>query len=321
LTLPSLEVVVLRDFVLDFLSRFDHCSINVRKWGVGMSTQRFGSDHTNRKLETVQKYLSAYTTALKKQNFQLIYFDACAGSGSSAPKAEDSQAALLEVDEITVGSAVRALGVEPAFDRYIFNDLKRNNVRSLKAIVESDFSQLKDRVQLTQKDANEALIELCDSVNWKSSRAVVFLDPFGLQIKFATLEKLAQTKAVDVWYLVPVHAMSRQVKGDGTVLDDGGRSVDEALGYRGWREVVQVVEEAQADMFGHSKTETSKAVDAAWFEGCAYKRLSSIFEGGVLRETLPLGRNNLHDFSLMFAWANPSGPAKLAAKLAKAVLK
>jgi three-Cys-motif partner protein len=283
-----------------------------------MSTQRFGSDHTNRKLETVQKYLSAYTTALKRQNFQLIYFDACAGSGSSAPKAGETQAALFEVDEITVGSAVRALEVEPAFDRYIFNDLKRTNVRSLSAIVDSDFLQLKNRVQLSGLDANEALIEL---FNWKSSRAVVFLDPFGLQIKFATLKKLAQTKAVDVWYLVPVHAMSRQVKGDGTVLDDGGRSVDDALGYTGWREVVQVVQEAQPDMFGHSKTGTSKAVDAAWFETCAYERLSSIFEGGVLRETLPLGRNNLHEFSLMFAWANPSGPAKLAAKLAKAVLK
>jgi three-Cys-motif partner protein len=286
-----------------------------------MLTQRFGNEHTNRKLNTVQNYLSAYTTALKKQNFQLIYFDACAGSGSSAPKSEDNHVALLEVDEITTGSAIRALEVETAFDRYIFNDLRRDNVRSLEAIVESDFSQLKDRVQLTQKDANEALIELCNSVNWRSSRAVVFLDPFGLQIKFTTLEKLAQTKAVDVWYLVPVHAMSRQVKGDGTVLDDGGRSVDEALGYTGWREVVQSVKEAQADMFGHSKTETSKAVDAAWFEECAYERLSSIFEGGVLRETLPLGRNNLHQFSLMFAWANPSGPAKLAAKLAKAVLK
>lgn len=287
-----------------------------------MTAQRFGNDHTNKKLETVRKYLSVYTTALKKQRFELIYFDACAGSGSSAPKSEDGQAIMLEADDIIVGSAIRALGENPAFDRYIFNDLKRANIKSLQEIVTTDFSHLKDRVTLTQKDANEALINLCDSVNWTSSRAVVFLDPFGLQIKFSTLEKLAQTKAVDVWYLVPVHAMSRQVKGDGTVLDDGGRSVDEALGYTGWREVVQVVEEAQADMFGHSKIETSKAVDAAWFESCAHERLSSIFEGGVLHETLPLGRNNLHEFSLMFAWANPSGPAKhLAATLAKAVLK
>lgn len=289
--------------------------------GANMVVQRFGSDHTNKKLETVQKYLSAYTTALKKQNFELIYFDACAGSGSSTPKSEVGQAAMLEADEITVGSAIRALRVNPAFDRYIFNDLKRANIKSLKEIVESDFVGLKNRVTLTQKDANEALINLCDSVNWRASRAVVFLDPFGLQIKFATLERLAQTKAVDVWYLVPVHAMSRQVKGDGTVLDDGGPSVDDALGYSKWREVVQTVEEVESDLFGYSASTTTKAVNAAWFEKCAHEQLSAVFEGGVLDETLPLGRNGLHEFSLMFAWANPSERAKLAAKLAKAVLK
>jgi three-Cys-motif partner protein len=286
-----------------------------------MAVQRFGSDHTNIKLQTVQKYLLPFTTALKKQKFELIYFDACAGSGSSAPKSENAQTAMLDADEITVGSAVRALGVSPAFDQYVFNDLKRSNVQSLRKIIDSDFSHLKDRIKLTQLDANEALINLCNNVNWKSSRAVVFLDPFGLQIKFSTLERLAQTKAVDVWYLVPVHAMSRQVKGDGTVLDDGGRSVDEALGYTGWRDIVQTVEIAEPDMFGFSGSAVNKAVDAKWFEKCAHERLSSIFEGGVLNETLPLGRNGLHEFSLMFAWANPSDRAKLAAKLAKAVLK
>jgi three-Cys-motif partner protein len=286
-----------------------------------MAAQRFGSDHTNKKLETVQKYLSAFTTALKKKNFELIYFDACAGSGSSTPKSEDKQGWMIEADDITVGSAVRALGVTPAFDRYIFNDIKRANVKSLNEIVESDFKHLKDRVTLTQLDANEALINLCETVNWRSSRAVVFLDPFGLQIKFATLERLARTQAVDVWYLVPVHGMSRQVKGDGTVIDDGGRSVDDALGYTGWRDVVQLVEAAPVDLFGHSESALKKAVDAAWFEKCAHERLSTIFKGGVLNETLPLGRNGLHEFSLMFAWANPTEPAKLAAKLAKAVLK
>lgn len=286
-----------------------------------MTVQRFGSDHTSKKLQAVQRYLAAFTTALKKQNFELIYFDACAGSGSSAPKSAKGQSFLLDADEITEGSAIRALGIVPAFDRYIFNDLKQANVKSLEKIVNSDFGHLKDRVTLIQKDANDALTNLCDSVNWKSSRAVVFLDPFGLQIKFATLQKLAKTQAVDLWYLVPVHAMSRQVKGDGTVLDDGGRSVDDALGYRGWRDVVQQVEQAQPDMFGHIESATSKTVDAAWFEKCARERLGAIFEGGVLDEALPLGRNGLHEFSLMFAWANPSEPAKLAAKLAKAVLK
>lgn len=286
-----------------------------------MTVQRFGSDHTNRKLDTVQKYLGAFTTALKKQSFSLLYVDVCAGSGSSLPKSEAHQPSLMEADEITVGSAVRALEVNPAFDRYIFNDLKRSNVRSLRGIMERDFSHISDRVELTQIDANEALAELCKTTNWRKSRAVVFLDPFGLQIKFTTLEKLAATEAVDLWYLVPVHAMSRQVRGDGTVLDDGGKSVDEALGTTEWRNVVAIQEEGAQDLFGYREQSFKKVANAAWFERVAKQRLETIFKGGVLDATLPLGRNGLHEFSLMFAWANPSNPAKLAAKLAGAVLK
>lgn len=286
-----------------------------------MVVQKFGSDHTNKKLETVQNYLSAFTTALKKQNFNLLYVDVCAGSGASSPKAASDQPQLIEVDDITVGSAVRALGVQPAFDRYIFNDLKRANVRSLQTIVHNDFAHLENRVALTQKDANEALIELCNRTNWKNSRAVVFLDPFGLQIKFSTIEALAATKAIDLWYLVPVFAMSRQIRGDGMVLDDGGRSVDEALGTSDWRNVVAINEEQNQDLFGFSSQVSKKVADSAWFEQVAKERLKTVFQGGVVDATLPLGRNGRHEYSLMFAWANPSGPAKLAAKLARAVLK
>lgn len=287
-----------------------------------MVVQKFGSDHTNKKLDTVQKYLSAFTTALKKQNFSLLYVDVCAGSGASSPKSAINQPQLIEVDEITVGSAVRALGVQPAFDRYIFNDLKLANVRSLQNIVHTDFQHLENRVTLTQKDANEALIELCNGTNWKNTRAVVFLDPFGLQIKFSTLEALAATQAIDLWYLVPVFAMSRQVRRDGVVLDDGGKSVDEALGTNEWRNVVAVDEERDQDLFGFSGQSSKKVANSAWFEKVAKSRLATIFQGGVIEASLPLGRNGSHEFSLVFAWANPSAPAKkLAATLAMAVLK
>jgi len=286
-----------------------------------MAVQRFGSGHTDQKLQTVEKYLRAFTTALKKQSFELLYVDVCAGSGASTPRGGSSQSALIEIDEIVVGSAIRALGVAPLFDRYIFNDLKRQNVRSLNQIVRNDFSHLADRVILTNVDANDALVDLCRRTNWRSSRAVVFLDPFGLQIKFSTLEALAATKAVDVWYLVPVFAMSRQVRNDGAVLDDGGRSVDEALGTTEWRNVVSVVEDQPEDLFGFIGQTPKKVADSAWFEQIAKQRLGSIFKGGVLDRTLPLGRNGLHEFSLMFAWANPGEKARLAAKLADAVLK
>ena len=43
--------------------------------------QTFGGSHTERKLDVVAKYLSAYVTVMKKQNFELHYVDGSAGSG------------------------------------------------------------------------------------------------------------------------------------------------------------------------------------------------------------------------------------------------
>lgn len=299
-----------------------------------MTAQAFGHDHTRKKLETVERYLGAYTTALKKQGFKLVYVDACAGSGSSIPKSaldrknDSGQVGLLDpadcvadTDQIIVGSAIRALGVKPPFDRYVFNDVKKSNVVALRERVEKDFAHLSDRVTITRFDANEMPSELCKTTDWKSTRAVVFIDPFGLQIRYETLEKLAKTGAVDLWYLVPVFAMYRQVRGDGEVLEDGGKSVDEALGTTEWREVVAKQEKGQIGLFGDSEEVSKRAVNVSWFEKVAKERLKLAFGGRVVDQVLPLGRNGLHEFSLMFAWANPNRPALLAAKLASAVLK
>tara|TARA_R110002049_G_scaffold71857_12_gene184793 strand:+ start:274 stop:1176 length:903 start_codon:yes stop_codon:yes gene_type:complete len=300
-----------------------------------MTAQAFGDEHTRKKLETVERYLSAFTTALKRQNFELLYVDACAGSGSSIPRSalgvsdnSTGQSLLLEpyepmadTDQIILGSAIRALNVKPPFDKYLFNDVKKANVTALRSRVESEFKHLQSRVTITQFDANKMLLHLCRNTDWKSTRAVVFIDPFGLQIKYETLVELASTKAVDLWYLVPVFAMYRQVRGDGAVLEDGGRSVDEAFGSDDWRHVVAIEEKGQMDLFGASQTVSKRAVDVKWFEKFAIDRLKLAFDGRVVDQVLPLGRNGLHEFSLIFAWANPSEKAELAAKLAKAVLK
>jgi three-Cys-motif partner protein len=147
----------------------------------------------------------------------------------------------------------------------------------------------------------------------------VFLDPFGLQIDYETLKLLGQTRAVDLWYLVPVFAMYRQVSGDGQINADGGPRVDAALGTDVWRNVA-VVEEQSTDLFNQPQLRSKRAVDIAWFEKVAKERLGEAFGGRVLDETLPLGRSGIQEFSLMFAWANPGEKAKLAAKLARAVL-
>lgn len=250
-----------------------------------VEAQSFGDKHTVRKLETVQRYLQTYATALKFSPFELIYVDACAGSGSSVPRGtlehtKSTQVSLegfahpvADTDEIIVGSAIRALGVSPPFHKYLLNDVKQSNVEALRKAVREDFPELAERVELTRLDANKMLRNLCKSQNWKATRAVVFLDPFGLQINYETLKLLGQTQAIDLWYLVPVFAMYRQVSGEGQINPDGGPRVDAALGTDAWRDVV-VVEEQSTDLFNQPQLRSKRAVDIAWFERVAKERLA-----------------------------------------------
>lgn len=159
--------------------------------------QPFGGAHTRRKLDVVAKYLAAYVMVMKKQDFCLFYVDGFAGSGASTSKAEVERAedpSLFPVTDVIEGSPVRALGVEPPFDHYVFIDKNRENVRSLAALHE----QFPNRaIEPVPGDANDALAEVCERLNaHRSNRAVVFLDPFGLSVRWATIELLAATRKV-----------------------------------------------------------------------------------------------------------------------------
>ena len=56
----------------------------------------YGGPWTLEKLDILESYLDAYTTALKKQPFKLMYIDAFAGTGYVEP--QDKDAKILIVD-------------------------------------------------------------------------------------------------------------------------------------------------------------------------------------------------------------------------------
>ena len=74
---------------------------------------RFGGDWTTKKLQILGGYLSAYTTALKKQNFRTGYIDAFAGSGYRTPSdapAADGQTTLFADAELAEPESKQWLG-------------------------------------------------------------------------------------------------------------------------------------------------------------------------------------------------------------------
>lgn len=283
--------------------------------------QGFGGEHTRRKLDVVAKYLSAYVTVMKKQRFRLFYVDGFAGSGGSTSKADllDRDPALFPTADMVEGSPLRALSIDPPFDKYLFIEKYKKNVKSLSEVC----AKFPDRnYEVWPGDANEKLRQFCEAIRTqKSDRAVVFLDPFGLSVEWKTICDLASTEKVDLWYLVPVDGMSRQIKNDGNFLP-GAQRIDVLWGSQAWRaEAVRTVEMPN-DLFGGVDRRLEKSAKAKQFSEMFRHHLSSVFKGGVAETVLPLGRGKRHDFSLMFACANPSRPAYEAAmRIANHILK
>lgn len=284
--------------------------------------QPFGGDHTRRKLDVVAKYLAAYVTVMKKRNFRLFYVDGFAGSGASTSKAESEKSqdpTLFPASDVLEGSPRRALTVDPPFDRYIFIDKSDENVRSLTELREEFPSR---NICITHGDANERICEFCDKISdQRFDRAVVFLDPFGLSVRWTTVERLAATQKVDLWYLVPVDGMSRQIKSDGTFLP-GASKIDDIWGSGGWRTKAVRRADISNDLFGDLDDRLEKIAKAKQFSEMFRDHLRDVFAGGVASTYLTLGRGRRHDFSLMFACANPTPAAsETAMRIANHILR
>lgn len=279
--------------------------------------QEFGSGHTEAKLVTVEKYLKAFTTALVGK-FTLVYVDAFAGSGASVPKTDKQQFRLIETDDIIDGSTRRALRIAPSFDRFIFIEKLGRNLKSLQGLKE-EFPAKQDKIEILPGDANTELRNFATKLDKRNARAVVFIDPFGLSLDWETIAALGKTERIDLWYLVPSGGMSRQIKLDGTELESA-QLLDKVLGTQDWRGRV-IANTITTDLFGDPVSSTSKIGGAVELTQFVQERLRTVFKGGVSEKALPLGRGGRHEFSLIFACANPSPKASiLALKLADAVL-
>jgi three-Cys-motif partner protein len=71
------------------------------------------------------------------------------------------------------------------------------------------FLDKREDILVRSVDANAYLQEICLKSIWKGHRAVLFIDPFGMQLSWDTLKAVASTEAIDTWILFPVSAVNR----------------------------------------------------------------------------------------------------------------
>lgn len=182
-----------------------------------MVEHRFGGPWTEEKLERLRKYLPAYMTIFvrnpRARYFQTIYVDAFAGTGfrQSGAMVIDTEAELFDVsgdqdaEEFRSGSATIALETSPAFAQYIFVERSETYAQEL-ARLREQFPALADRITIASEDANVYLQAWCRTTDWRRHRAVVFLDPYGMQVAWETIAAMATTQGIDLWILFPLGA-------------------------------------------------------------------------------------------------------------------
>jgi three-Cys-motif partner protein len=185
-----------------------------------MEAHFFGGAWTEIKLEIVKKYLNFYTRALTGLNLPLIYIDAFAGTGSRNETTKAIPIIGKIGEKVTLsGSARNALEIERPFDKYIFIEKKRKRYDELKKL-KNEYDTL--NIEVINNDANQILTSIAKQPRWKEGnyRGVIFLDPYGLQVNWNTLEAISNTQKFDIWFLFSISGVCRQAAKDYGKVDD-----------------------------------------------------------------------------------------------------
>lgn len=295
--------------------------------------QKFGSDWTERKLKILSGYLQAYTTALKDKPtklspFKKAYIDAFAGTGyidvTRDGKTPDSGQNLMfpdlateESQKLLAGSAKLALDTNPRFDKYVFIEHSAKRCAQLN-ILKQEYPSLAADIDVRQNDANSEIQDIC-SRDWKTHRAVLFLDPFGMQVEWRTIEAVAKTRAIDMWLLFPLGiGVNRLLTKSGDIPASWRRRLDLLLGTDQWFDEFYKVK-VEKTMFGNDQEQVVKATTSTigrYFND----RLKSIFAGVADEPAVLRSSSNNPLFLLCFAVSNENGK-DIALRIANHLLK
>jgi len=279
----------------------------------------FGSQATELKLSVVEAYLRAFTAALRRKFPELWYIDAFAGTGERTERIPARRGGLLSSAPENVvrrrGSVKIAIDVYPAFDRLIFVEQRPRAVEALRELRE----QHPDRnIDVLAGDANVEIPRLVKSVNWRRIRAVMFLDPYGMSVDWNTLKAIAETGAIDVWFLFSLSGLYRQAAHSADAIDDDKRAaITRVLGTSEWEKELYA---RQGDLFT-KQGPLRRTADVGRLQDYVKARLATIFPAVLPPLPLPIDKRP-QKFSLFFAISNGDGPAiGLATRIANHILK
>lgn len=283
----------------------------------------FGGDWTEQKLDILSQYLCAYNTALKNTPFTRVYIDAFAGTGYRQERKKQfhvphlfDEAEQGESKAFLKGSAKRALESQPAFHRYIFIESDPEKIVELERLKE-EHPYAASAIRIEKGDANAFVKSYCVSEDWRSCRAVLFLDPFATQVEWDTIESVARTRAIDVWILFPLMAVNR------LLAQDPHKAcrlrLDAIFGTHDWFDRFYRATSPES-LFGQDIDVVRKACNFDSIAAFYLERLRSIFAGVAARPRLLTNSRQSPLFQLFFAASNERG-ARIAVRIAEHLLE
>jgi three-Cys-motif partner protein len=271
-----------------------------------------------KKLDVLEDYLRFYLTALKRQNFELIYIDAFAGAcvskirandviAEASPFFSDEEDAIAQ-DEFVLGSPIRALKFDQGFHRHYFFDLDEIRVETLRDLNKT-FSNKKIFVEVG--DCNPIIRNLAKTLRSPNMRGVAFLDPYGPHLEWTTIEALAETKNFEVIINFPAAmAINRLITKSGEVPVKWSSMLTNCFGTEAWRDIAY---DKHHDLFGNERTTKRGGVAERLLE-LYRKRLLEIFNFVAVPRLI---RNTRNAPLYCLLWA---GPNKLGLKGADHIL-
>lgn len=285
---------------------------------------RFGGSWTERKLEALRDYLVQYQLIFKRnpgaRKLKTIYVDAFAGTGGREAGERAADPGLFGYDDEEMrgyqeGSVRKALSIDNKFDRYIFIENKSKHAAALRKLIGTKFAALSKRCTIEEEDANAWLQEWCRAQDWRGQRAVVFLDPYGMNVDWATIEAIARTKAIDLWVLFPFAiGANRMMPKDAPPDSLWAKRLTAIFGTEEWKSRFYG-ESRKADLFGDAQGSIVKIAGMDDILAFFLERLRAIFSKIVERPLILENSRHTPMYALCFAAGNPRG-APTAVKIA-----
>ena len=283
-----------------------------------MVEHRFGGDHTELKLDVLGSYLNFYCNALKNQRFETWYIDGFAGTGFRQQTQmtggifENAPIALQE--NTLLGSASIALNVEPPFDHYRFVEAHGPRRAALQGLCDANPTK---ECLVQGGDANECIRRILNEPPWSQhrddwkQRAVVFLDPYGMGVKWQTLKVLAESERADVWYLFNVKAVNQQMARDSERIDSSKfLALQEQFGTDDWQAAFYRSMPDQGGLFEAARPSSTKVATPEQISHFMRARLSTLFR--YVSEPLPLTVGSMERYFELYCLSNSDSPQAIS---------